>query len=77
MVLWEKAISWKDKRIVFQNNDHLSDWYLAINPNGFVPTLVHEGTAISDSSVINEYREDVFPIHSAAAARCPRCGADA
>lgn len=61
MALWEKELPWQDKAIVFQTNDHLSDWYLAINPNGVVPTLVHDGKTIVDSSVINEYLEDVFP----------------
>jgi glutathione S-transferase len=64
MALWEKEISWQDQPIVFQKNDHLSDWYLAINPNGVVPALVHDGKTIIDSSVINEYLEDVFPERS-------------
>ncbi len=61
MALWEKDIAWQDRVIVFQRNDHLSDWYLAINPNGVVPALVHDGNTIIDSSVINEYLDDVFP----------------
>lgn len=61
MALWEKGLPWQDRPVVFQKNDHLSDWYLAINPNGVVPTLVHDGKTIIDSSVINEYLEDVFP----------------
>jgi len=61
MALWEKEISWQDRLIVFQKNDHLSDWYLAINLNGVVPALVHDGKTIINSSVINEYLEDVFP----------------
>lgn len=63
MVLWEKELPWQDKAIVFQKNNHLSDWYLAINPNGVVPALVHDGKTIIDSSVIIEYLEDVFPEH--------------
>ena len=61
MALWEKDLPWQDRPVVFQKNDHLSDWYLAINPNGVVPALVHDGKTIIDSSVINEYLEDVFP----------------
>ncbi len=34
---------------------------MRLNPNGVVPTLVHDGAVIGDSSVINEYLEDVFP----------------
>jgi len=35
--------------------------YTAINPDGIVPTLVHDGAVITESSVINEYLDDVFP----------------
>jgi glutathione S-transferase len=61
MALFEKELPWTDKTIQFARRDHLSDWYLALNPNGVVPTLVHDGHIIIDSSVINEYLEDVFP----------------
>lgn len=63
MALTEKNLAWTDRVILFARNDHLSDWYLALNQNGVVPTLVHDGNAIGDSSVINEYLEDVFPEH--------------
>ncbi|MGH6988883.1 MAG: glutathione S-transferase family protein [Stellaceae bacterium] len=61
MTLAEKRLSWTDRPIVFARNDHLSDWYLKLNPNGVVPTLVHDGSVITDSSVINEYLDEVFP----------------
>jgi len=35
--------------------------YLAINPDGIVPTLIHDGATITESSVINEYLDEVFP----------------
>jgi glutathione S-transferase len=37
------------------------DWFLAINPAGKVPTIVHGGKPLSESSVINEYLEEIFP----------------
>ncbi len=61
MTLWEKELPWQERLIIFSTNEHLSDWYLAINPNGVVPTLVHDGKTIIDSAVINEYLDDVFP----------------
>ena len=35
--------------------------FVKINPNGQVPVLVHDGAVITESTVINEYLEDVFP----------------
>lgn len=35
--------------------------FVAINPNGQVPVLVHDGAIVTESTVINEYLEDVFP----------------
>jgi glutathione S-transferase len=61
MALLEKDLPWNDRIILFAKNDHLSDWYLKLNPNGVVPTLVHDGHVIADSSVINEYLDDVSP----------------
>jgi glutathione S-transferase len=35
--------------------------YLALNPTGLVPTLMHDGRAIYESNVINEYIDAIFP----------------
>src|SRR3984893_3348762 len=35
--------------------------FVAINPNGQVPVLVHDGATITESTVINEYLDEVFP----------------
>lgn len=59
--LAEKGLEWEDHRLDSRNNDHLTPEYLKLNPNGVVPTLVHDGVPIIDSSVILEYLEDVFP----------------
>ena len=61
LVLAEKALAWEDRQIVFAKNEHLSDEYLRLNPNGVVPTLVHDERVIIDSSVIMEYLDEVFP----------------
>jgi glutathione S-transferase len=61
LTLWERQIEFVDRPVDSTKREHLSDWYLKLNPNGVVPTLVHDGAVIIDSSVIMEYLEDVFP----------------
>ncbi|MEH3106485.1 MAG: glutathione S-transferase family protein [Sphingomonas fennica] len=41
--------------------EHHEDWFKAINPRGQVPALDHDGTIITESTVICEYLEDAFP----------------
>ena len=62
IVLAEKGLEWKDHRIV--SGEHLKPEYLALNPNGVVPTLVHDGVPIIDSSVICEYLDEICPQNS-------------
>ncbi len=59
--LHAKGQEFKEHRLDLFSGDQLQPDYLEINPNGVVPTLVHNGTPIIDSSVILEYLEDIFP----------------
>jgi len=59
--LAEKRLEWIDRRLISKDQDHLSDWYLKLNPNGVVPTLVHDGVPVIESSVIAQYLDDAFP----------------
>jgi glutathione S-transferase len=59
-----KGVEWTDRRLISKDHDHLSDWYLKLNPNGVVPTLVHDGRAIFESSAILQYLDEVFPMPS-------------
>lgn len=61
LALAEKAIQYQTHVIDWSKWEHLSDWYLAINPNGVVPSLTHRGRPIIESSVICEYLDEVFP----------------
>ncbi|UJR81360.1 glutathione S-transferase family protein [Sandaracinus amylolyticus] len=36
-------------------------WFLELNPLGKVPVIAHAGRVLNESSVINEYLEEVFP----------------
>ena len=61
LVLWEKNLPFADHIVQHKTREHLSDWYLKLNPNGVVPTLKHDDAVIIDSSVIMEYLDEVFP----------------
>lgn len=39
--------------------------FLKLNPAGKVPVLIHRGRALNESSVVNEYLDEVFPEHPA------------
>jgi glutathione S-transferase len=61
LCLAEKGLTWNDHPIEFARGEHLTPAYLALNPNGVVPTLVHDGRPVIDSSVICEYLEETEP----------------
>jgi glutathione S-transferase len=60
-VLHAKGLAFEEHRLDLFAGDQLRPEYLKLNPNGVVPTLVHDGAAIIDSSVIMQYLEEVFP----------------
>ena len=57
----EKGLSWKEHLLDLGRKEQLDPQYLELNPNGVVPTLVHDGAVITDSSAICEYIEEVYP----------------
>ena len=59
--LREKGLKYESKYVELWRYENLSPDYLKLNPNGVVPTLVHDGTPIINSFCINEYIEDAFP----------------
>ena len=63
LCLAEKGLAWTDHPIEFARGEHLTPAYLALNSNGVVPTLVHDGRPVIDSSVICEYLEEIEPDH--------------
>ena len=60
-VLHAKGLAFEEHKLDLFAGDQLRPDYLKLNPNGLVPTLVHDGFPVIDSSVIMEYLEEVFP----------------
>jgi glutathione S-transferase len=60
MALGEKGVAWTSRYVDLFNFDQLQPAYLAINPDGVVPTLCHDGVPVRDSLVINEYVDQAF-----------------
>lgn len=58
--LFEKEIEFKSHFVNLFKFEQHADEYLAVNPDGFVPTLVNNGESITESTVINEYIDDCF-----------------
>ena len=56
-----KDLEYKSCYIELWNYENLNPKYLALNPNGVVPTLVHDGTRLINALAINEYIDDVWP----------------
>ncbi|MEI9964873.1 MAG: glutathione S-transferase family protein [Caulobacteraceae bacterium] len=63
LCLSEKGVEFTSRQLNLDGKrwEQYSDWFLKINPDGQVPVLVHDGKVIVESTVINEYIEDVFP----------------
>jgi glutathione S-transferase len=56
--LAEKGATWHSHHLDLRARDQQKPEYLALNPNAVVPTLVHDGVVIIESTVINEYIDD-------------------
>jgi glutathione S-transferase len=63
MVLHEKRLAFDEVRIDLGKKEQLRPEYLAINPNGVVPTLVDDGVPLIESSVICEYLDEKYAQH--------------
>ena len=59
--LEEKGLVWTSHHLDLPANAHVSADYQRINPNGVVPTLVHDGQVVLESNDILIYLDDKFP----------------
>jgi glutathione S-transferase len=61
IALAEKEIAHELRRVNLMMAEQVTPAYLAINPKGVVPALVHDGQPVIESTVILEYLDDAFP----------------
>lgn len=60
LALEHRRIDYEMVLVSFDAGDLKQHGYLAINPRGKAPAIVHDGFALYESSVIGEYLEDRF-----------------
>lgn len=61
LALYEKGLEFESRLLNLQAFEQHSPEYLAVNPNGVVPSLVHDGRAVIESTLIIEYIDEVWP----------------
>ncbi len=64
ILLAEKNLQWTSHHVDLAQKENLKPEYLKLNPLGVVPTLVHNGKPVIESSIICEYLDDSYPEHS-------------
>lgn len=58
--LLEKGVDFVKHELQGREFEHLKPAYLAINPKGQVPTLVHDGHVMPEGMIANEYIDEAF-----------------
>jgi glutathione S-transferase len=59
--LKEKGLEFTSHVLNLLQFEQHEPWFVKINPNGQVPVLVHDGKVLTESTVINEYVDEMFP----------------
>lgn len=61
LALEEKGIAWESHFVDLHAGEQFKPDYVKLNPKSVVPTLVHDGRVLVESTVICEYLDDAFP----------------
>lgn len=61
LILAEKGLDWEPINLNLRKGEQHQPDYLKLNPDGVVPTLIHDGRVLVESSVIMQYLDEVFP----------------
>jgi len=55
-----KGLSWEPVKVDLFKTEQYDPKYLKLNPKGVVPTLVHNGKPVIESTLICEYTDETF-----------------
>lgn len=61
LVLAEKGLEWEPVNLNLRKGEQHRPDYLKLNPNGVVPTLIHDDQVFIESSVIMQYLDEICP----------------
>ncbi len=61
MVLFEKNLDWENREVDLFKGEQFDPAYMKLNPKAVVPTLIHDGRVLNDSTLICEYIDEVWP----------------
>jgi ganglioside-induced differentiation-associated protein 1 len=56
-----KGLNWEPIKVDLFKTEQYDPKYLTLNPKGVVPTLVHDGKPVIESTLICEYIDETFP----------------
>jgi glutathione S-transferase len=60
ITLAELGLEWESHVVNLQKAEHATEEYQQINPNGVIPSLVHDGTVVINSVDIIAYLDETF-----------------
>ncbi|WP_295848397.1 glutathione S-transferase family protein [Tardiphaga sp.] len=61
LCLAEKGLAYEGRVVDMGKLEHHSPEYLKINPNGVIPTLIHDNQPLHESGTICEYIDETWP----------------
>jgi glutathione S-transferase len=61
ITLRAKGLNWEPIKVDLFKTEQYDPKYLKLNPKGVVPTLVHDGKPVIESTLICEYIDETFP----------------
>ena len=61
-MLEEVGVPYKTQLLRFDRGEHKKPEFLALNPMGKVPAIVHRGVVVTEAAAICAYLADAFPV---------------